>query len=136
VQALAECHWLRAHENCIITGPTGVGKSYIACALGNQACRRGFTVRQFRAPRLFQEMAIARATGRYERMLRGLLRTDLIIIDDWGTSLLTDEERRDLFEVMEDRYDRASTLIAAQVPIEHWHETEPAKELETVLLDN
>jgi len=135
VQALAQCHWLRAHENCIITGPTGAGKSYLACAFGNQACRRGFTVRHFRAQRLFQELAVARATGRYERMLRGLLRTDLIIIDDWGTSLLTDEERRDLFEVMEDRYDRASTLIAAQVPIEHWHETIGDPTLADAILD-
>lgn len=135
LQALAECHWLRAHENCIITGPTGAGKSYLACALGNQACRRGFTVRHFRAPRLFQELAIARATGRYERMLRGLLRTDLIIIDDWGTTLLADEERRDLFEVIEDRYDRASTLIAAQVPIEHWHQTIGDPTLADAILD-
>lgn len=135
VQALAECHWLRAHENCIITGPTGVGKSYLACAFGNQACRRGFTVHHFRASRLFQELAIARATGRYERMLRALSRTDLIIIDDWGTSLLTDEERRDLFEVMEDRYDRASTLIAAQVPIENWHETIGDLTLADAILD-
>ncbi len=135
LQALAECHWLRGHENCIITGPTGAGKSYLACALGNQACRRGFTVRHFRAPRLFQELAIARATGRYERMLRGLLRTDLIIIDDWGTTLLADEERRDLFEVIEDRYDRASTLIAAQVPIEHWHQTIGDPTLADAILD-
>lgn len=135
VQALAECHWLRGHENCIITGPTGAGKSYLACAFGNQACRRGFTVRHFRASRLFQEMAIARATGRYERMLRALLRTDLIIIDDWGTSLLTDEERRDLFEVMEDCYDRASTLITAQVPIEHWQEIVCAPTLADAILD-
>ncbi len=135
VQALAECHWLRGHENCIITGPAGVGKSYLACAFGNQACRRRFTVRYVRAPRLFQELAVARATGRYERMLRALLRTDLIIIDDWGTSLLTDEERRDLFELMEDRYDRASTLIAAQVPIEHWHETIGDHTLADAILD-
>ena len=135
MQALAEYHWLRGHENCIITGPTGVGKRYLAYAFGNQACRRGFTVRYFRAPRLFQELAVARATGRYERMLHGLLRTDLIINDDWGTSLLTDKEPRDLFEIMEDRYDRASTLIAAQVPIEHWHETIGAPTLSDAILD-
>ena len=80
VLALAECNWLREHENCIITGPTGAGKSYLACALGNQACRRGFTVRYFRAARFFQELAIARGTGRYERTLRSLVRTNLLII--------------------------------------------------------
>lgn len=133
--ALAECNWLRHHENCIITGPTGVGKSYLACALGNQACRRGFTVRYFRAPKFFQELAIARNTGRYEHALRSLLRTDLIIIDDWGAALLADEERRDLFEVIEDRYDRRSTLIAAQIPIEHWHKTIGDPTLADAILD-
>ncbi len=121
VNALAECRWLRGHENCIITGPTGSGKSYLACAFGNQACRRGFAVRYFRAPRFFQELAVARGTGRYDRALRSLLRMDLLIIDDWGTAPLTDEERRDLFEIIEDRHDRRSTLIAAQLPLEHWH---------------
>jgi DNA replication protein DnaC len=135
VQALAECNWLRSHENCIITGPTGAGKSYLACAFGNQACRRGFTVHYFRAPRFFQELAVARGTGSYDRVLRGLLRTDLIIIDDWGTALLADEERRDLFEVIEDRYDRGSTLISAQVPIEHWHETIGDPTLADAILD-
>ena len=135
MHALAECRWLRSHENCIITGPTGAGKSYLACALGNQACRRGFTVRYFRAPRLFQELAVARGTGRYDRVLRSLLRTDLLIIDDWATALLTDEERRDLFEIAEDRYDRRSTLIAAQLPIEHWHDTIGDPTLADAILD-
>ena len=92
-------------------------------------------MRHFRAPRLFQELAVARGTGRYESVLRALLRTDLIIIDDWGTSLLTDEERRDLFEVIEDRYDRRSTLISAQVPVEHWHETIGDPTLADAILD-
>ena len=135
VHALAECHWLRSHENCIITGPTGAGKSYLACAFGNQACRRGFTVRYFRAPRFFQELAVARGTGRYDRVLRSLLRADLLIIDDWATALLTDEERRDLFEIMEDRYDRRSTLIAAQLPIEHWHDIIGDPTLADAILD-
>ena len=135
VHALAECHWLRSHENCIITGPTGAGKSYLACAFGNHACRRGFTVRYFRAPRFFQELAVARGTGRYDRVLRSLLRIDLLIIDDWGTALLTDEERRDLFEIVEDRYDRRSTLIAAQLPVEHWHDIIGDPTLADAILD-
>lgn len=133
--ALAECTWLRSHENCIITGPTGTGKSYLACALGNQACRKGYSVLYFRAPRLFQELAVARGVGRYERMLRTLLRCDLLLIDDWGTALLTDEERRDLFEIIEDRYDRRSTLIAAQIPLEHWHECIGDPTLADAILD-
>jgi DNA replication protein DnaC len=135
VHALAECHWLRSHENCIITGPTGAGKSYLACAFGNHACRRGFTVRYFRTPRFFQALAVARGTGRYDRVLRSLLRIDLLIIDDWGTALLTDEERRDLFEIVEDRYDRRSTLIAAQLPVEHWHDIIGDPTLADAILD-
>ena len=117
--------------------PTGTFRSAerLACALGNQACRRGFTVRYFRASRFFQELAVARGTGRYERVLRALLRTDLIIIDDWATALLTDEERRDLFEITEDRYDRRSTVIAAQLPIEHWHDTIGDPTLADAILD-
>ncbi|MBP7831375.1 MAG: ATP-binding protein [Kiritimatiellae bacterium] len=136
-QLLAVAHrvWLRSHENCIITGPTGAGKSYLACAFGNQACRRGFSVCYFRAQRFFQQLAVARGSGRYEPLPRSLLRTDLIIIDDWGTALLADEERRDLFEVIEDRYDRRSTLIAAQVPIEHWHDTIGDPTLADAILD-
>ena len=135
VHALAECHWLRSDENCIITGPTGAGKSYLACAFGNHACRRGFTVRYFRTPRFFQALAVARGTGRYDRVLRSLLRIDLLIIDDWGTALLTDEERRDLFEIVEDRYDRRSTLIAAQLPVEHWHDIIGDPTLADAILD-
>jgi len=135
VVALAECNWLRASENAIITGPTGAGKSYLACALGNQACRRGYTARYFRAPRLFQELAIARGTGRYERMLRSLLRCDLLIIDDWGTAFLTDEQRRDLFEIADDRYGRRSTLIAAQLPPNHWHDIIGEPTLADAILD-
>ena len=135
VRALAECTWLRSHENCIITGPTGAGKSYLACAFGNQACRRGFSALYFRAPRLFQELAVARGVGRYDRMLRTLLRCDLLLIDDWGTALLTDEQRRDLFELVEDRYDRRSTLIAAQLPIDHWHDIIGDPTLADAILD-
>lgn len=135
VHALAECNWLRNRENCIVTGPTGAGKSYLACAFGNQACRRGYSVRYYRAPRFFQELAVARGTGRYEHLLRGLLRTGLLIVDDWGTALLTDEERRDLLEVVEDRYGRASTLVAAQIPLEHWHECIGDPTLADAILD-
>ncbi len=133
--SLAACDWLRQHHNCIITGPTGAGKSYLACALGHQACRQGYSVLYFRAPRLFQELALARGIGRYERMLRTLLRCDLIIIDDWATAPLTDEQRRDLFEIIEDRYERRSTLIAAQMPVEHWHECIGNPTLADAILD-
>ena len=92
-------------------------------------------MRYFRAPRFFQQLAMARGCGRYEPVLRSLLRTDLIIIDDWGTALLADEERRDLFEFIEDRYNRRSTFIAAQAPIEHWHDTIGDPTLADAILD-
>ena len=135
IMSLAQNQWVRNHHNILVTGPTGSGKSYLACAFGNHACRRGFTVRYFRTPRFFQALAVARGTGRYDRVLRSLLRIDLLIIDDWGTALLTDEERRDLFEIVEDRYDRRSTLIAAQLPVEHWHDIIGDPTLADAILD-
>jgi DNA replication protein DnaC len=120
--SLAAGDWIRQRHNVIITGPTGTGKSYLACALGNKACRDGYRVLYFRASRLFQELAIARGDARYERLLRTLARADLLVLDDWGTAPLTDEQRKDLFEVVEDRYDGGSTLIAAQLPLKHWHD--------------
>lgn len=133
--SLAGCGWLRKHHNLIITGPTGTGKSYLACAMGHRACREGYRVQYYRAPRLFQELAVARGDGRYDRLLRALARTDLLILDDWGTAPLTDEQRRDLFEIVEDRYDRKSTLIAAQIPTQHWHQLIGDPTLADALLD-
>jgi DNA replication protein DnaC len=121
--SLAGCDWLRQHHNLIITGPTGAGKTYLACALGHKACRQGFSVQYHRTPRLFQDVALAKGDGRYPKLMRGLAKTDLLILDDWGTAVLTDEQRRDLFEIIEDRYECHATLIAAQLPVKHWHET-------------
>ncbi len=133
--SLAGCDWIHQHHNVIITGPTGAGKSYLACALGNKACREGHPVLYYRIARLFQELAIAKADGRYDKVLRALARSKLLVLDDWGTAPLTDEQRRDLFEVMEDRYDRGSTLIAAQLPVKHWHETIGDPTLADAILD-
>ncbi|MBI1209275.1 MAG: AAA family ATPase [Azospirillum sp.] len=122
VQALASGTWLRQHLNVLITGPAGVGKSWIACALGNQAARDGVTVLYKRLSRLLDELAVARIAGRQARALTAIARVKLLILDDWAMIKLTAEQRRDLMEVIDDRHGRASTIIATQVPIDGWHE--------------
>jgi len=115
---LANCDWIRHSQHLVIGGPTGTGKSWLACALGHKACREGFSVLYRRAPRL----ATARGEGRLPRMLATLERTRLLIIDDWGPEPLTSEQRRDLLEIVEDRYERGSLLVTSQVPVNRWHE--------------
>jgi len=119
---LASCQWLAEHLNVLLTGPTGVGKTYIACALANKACREGYSARYLRLPRLLQELTIARADGRYTKLLGELARTDLLILDDWGLAPLNDEQRRDLLEILDDRFNLRSTLITSQLPLAHWHD--------------
>jgi len=109
---LAGCDWIRHSQHLVISGPTGVGKSWLACALGHKACREGFSVLYRRAPRLFAELTVARGEGRLPRMLATLERTRLLIIDDWGPEPLTAEQRRDLLEIVDDRYDLLQHLVA------------------------
>lgn len=133
--SLATCDWIRKRNNLILTGPTGVGKTYLACALGHKACRQGFTVQYQRAPRLFQDLALAKADGRYPKLITALGKTELLILDDWATTVLTDEQRRDLFEIVEDRYERKATLIASQMPLKHWHKAIGDPTLADAILD-
>jgi DNA replication protein DnaC len=122
ITSLATCDWLRRHRNVLVTGPTGAGKTYVACALAQKSCRAGYTVTYERATKLFHDLALAKADGRYHKILAALAKKDLIIIDDFALAPLTDEQRRDLLEIVEERYDRRSTLIASQLPTDHWHE--------------
>jgi len=133
--SLATGDWIRQHHNVILTGPTGTGKTYLACALGHKACREGLTVQYHRAAKLFRELALAKGDGRYPKLLTALAKTDLLILDDWATALLTDEQRRDLFEIVEDRYQRHATLMATQMPLKHWHETIGDPTLADAILD-
>jgi DNA replication protein DnaC len=122
IRQLASCRWVQEHTNVLVTGPTGVGKTYLACALAQQACRKGFRVLYRRATRLFDELRLARADGSYGRLLARFARTDLLVLDDWGLAPLAEPERRDLLEILEDRYDVRSTLMTSQLPPAKWHE--------------
>jgi DNA replication protein DnaC len=121
VLSLGSCGWIQSRHNLLITGSTGIGKSYLACAFVERACRRGHSAAYLRLPRLLQQLAVARGDGSYARILARLARLDLLAIDDWLLAPLRDTERRDLIEVIEDRSERASTLIASQLSSKDWH---------------
>lgn len=119
---LAAGDWIRSRHNLLITGPCGVGKSWLACALGHKACREDFSVAYHRVPRLFAALALARGDGRYTKMLRAIARLDLLILDDWGPEPLDAEQRRDLLEIVEDRYEARSIIVTSQLPVDRWYE--------------
>ena len=132
---LASCDWIREHRHCLITGPCGTGKSFIACALGDRACRDNLSVLYQRSPRLFAALALARGDGRYARLMRQLARVNLLILDDWGPEPLNAEQRRDLLEIVEDRYNSGSLIITSQVPVERWYEIVGNPTLADAILD-
>ncbi len=108
--------WIRQRHSLLLIGPAGVGKSWLACALGHKACRDDLSVAYHRVPRLFATLALARGDGRYAKLLKSLAKTDLLILDDWGPEKLNDEQRRDLLEIAEDRYQKRSTILTSQIP--------------------
>lgn len=122
VRQLASCSWVAENLNILITGATGVGKSYVASALGQAACRRRLRVTYRRVPRLFDEIALSRADGSYARLLSRLAKANVLILDDLGLGTTTEAQRHDLLEVLEDRYGRAATVVTSQLPIPKWHE--------------
>lgn len=135
MRSLGTCGWIRKHQNVIVVGPTGTGKTYLSCALAQRACREGLSAYYLRTPTLYRNLAMARADGSYARVLARLARISLLVLDDLGLSALTDHERRDLLEVIEDRHGTGSTIITSQLPVEHWHEVIGDPTIADALLD-
>jgi DNA replication protein DnaC len=135
MQQLATGEYLDRNLNILITGPAGVGKTWLACALAHKACRDGHTARYLRLPRLMQELPIAKADGRYPKLLRDYAKADLVILDDFGLMPMNDELRRDLLEILDDRHNRKSTLVTSQLPIEKWHDYIGEPTLADAILD-
>ncbi|MEY3106358.1 MAG: hypothetical protein RIT35_524 [Pseudomonadota bacterium] len=122
VHGFHDCQWIKKNLNILISGPTGVGKSWIACALAQKACREGYTALYQRVPRLFHELVLAKGDGSLNKLFNRLSKVDVLILDDWGLSKLTAEQRRDLLEILEDRHGSRSTIVTSQLPIDQWHD--------------
>jgi len=134
-QKLAAGDWIDVPQNLIIEGPTGVGKSWLSCALGHKACRDNRSVLYQRIPRLFPDLALARGDGRYPRLMRALGGVKLLILDDWGLEPLGPEQRRDLLEIVEERYGRGATMVTSQIPVDRWHDIIGDPTLADAILD-
>jgi DNA replication protein DnaC len=132
---LSGCQWIKDHNNLIITGPTGVGKSYLACAFAQKACREGFSALYLRMTKLFEDMSLAKGDGRYLKLLTSFAKADLLVLDDYGLMPLNQEQRHDFLEILEDRRGLRSTLVTSQLPIEHWHEQIGDPTLADAILD-
>jgi DNA replication protein DnaC len=132
---LADCQWIRDHRHVLLIGKTGVGKSWLSCALGQKACREDFSVQYHRAPRLFAELDLARGDGRYAKLLAKLAKVNVLILDDLGPEPMLPEHRRDLLEIAEDRCGRGSFIITSQVPVDHWHQVIGEPTLADAILD-
>lgn len=135
VAELSTGKWIHEALNVLITGPTGIGKTYVACAFTNKACRLGFTAAYYRAPRFFQELTLARLNGKYTNLLKRLAKLNLLILDDFALAPLNDEQSRDLLEVVDDRTNKLSMIITSQTPVEHWYDTIPTPAIADAILD-
>lgn len=135
LQQLETCRWIKEKRNLVLTGPTGIGKTFLACALAHAACQERCSVRYFRVPRLMGELASARAQGTIRNKLLSLASVDLVVLDDWLLTPMAHQEARDLLEIFDDRYDRRSTLVCTQIPISQWHDLIPEPTLADAMLD-
>jgi DNA replication protein DnaC len=132
---LSSCQWVKEGLNLIINGPTGAGKTWIACALAHKACREGYSAQYLRLPRLFEELSLAHGDGRFPKLMTAFAKTDLLILDDWGLAKLAAEQRRDLLELLDDRHGSRSTIVTSQIPVDHWHEMIGDPTLADAILD-
>lgn len=135
MRRLSYCRWIKEHHNIILTGPTGAGKSFLLCALANQACRQGFTAMYYRPMALEQAFKLARGTGKLLKFFDSLIKVQVLILDDWFMTAMSEQMRQDLFEVIESRYGRGSTLIGSQMPIKQWYEIIENPTVADALLD-
>ncbi len=135
VMSLALNQWVTSHHNILVTGPTGAGKSYLACALAQKACRDGYATLYQRVPRLLQEIAVSRLDGRYAKLIAPITKCEVLILDDFLISPLTREEQRELLEIVEERYDRKATIVTSQLPVKAWHDAMQDPTLADAILD-
>lgn len=135
VLSLADGGWIKQHLNILIVGATGTGKTYLACAFAHKACLQGYSAAYVRLPRLFQDLLVAKADGRYTKLMQQLAKLDVLILDDWGITPFTTEQCRDLLEILDDRHKLHSTIVTSQFPIKHWHETLGEPTLADAILD-
>lgn len=135
ILSLSDCTWVKQHLNMLVVGATGTGKTYLACALAHKACLEGYSAAYVRLPRLFQDLLVAKADGRYTKLMQQLAKLDVLILDDWGLTPFNTEQCRDLLEILDDRHKLRSTIVTSQFPIQHWHDTLGEPTLADAILD-
>jgi DNA replication protein DnaC len=135
IEQLVRGDWITYHQNVLIAGPTGTGKTFLACALAQKVCRDGFRAAYFYGPKLFRQLSLAHGDGSLTRLLKKIAKAQLLVIDDWGLGKLDDQQHRDFLEILDDRHGNASTLITSQVPVQDWHQSMPDPTIADAILD-